>query len=361
MNLSLKQHTLLAVFALSMVLAGEAQATRVDGLYTAEVPLVRNTAAGRADGFSEALAAVLVKVTGQEILPEDKAGRLGNAAALVQQYRAIKGQRIEVSFDPAALRRQLDAAELPVWSAERPAVMIWLAIDEGQGRRSVLGTAGEFSLASSADEYRGTLYATADARGLPIILPLLDGEDLSNVSTSDVWGGFGDVLLEASRRYSADVTLVGRLRQAGAQGAQVRWSLFVAGSQTLEWVGDLAAGPRVTADILGKELATFAAETGAITLTVRDIYTLDDYARVLNYLRSLAIVEQVSVARVIGGAVEFSVTARSDSERLDRDIRRDRLLTPWSDTSAPAATPENIGDWVSYRVADDGLVYSIKE
>ena len=169
------------------------------------------------------------------------------------------------------------------------------------------------------------------------------------------------MLLDASRRYSADVILVGRLRQAGAEGAQVRWALFVAGSQTSEWVGDLAAGPRITADILGQQLATFAAEAGAITLTVRDIYTLDDYARVLNYLRSLSIVEQVGVSRVIGGAVEFSVTARSDSERLDRDIRRDRLLKPWSDTSAPAVTTENIGDWASYRVADDGLVYSIKE
>jgi hypothetical protein len=286
---------------------------------------------------------------------------LGNAAALVQQYRAIDGQRIAVTFDSAALRRQLDAADLPVWSAERPSVIVWLAIDEGQGRRQILGAASELSSARLADEYRDTLYAAADARGLPIILPLLDGEDLSNVSTGDVWGGFGDVLLEASNRYSADVILIGRLRQAGTGGAQVRWSLFVAGSQTSEWAGDLAAGPRVTADLLGQQLATFAAGSGAIPLTVRDIVTLDDYARVLNYLRALPIVEQVDVARVVGGAVQFSVTARSDSERLDREIRRDRVLKPWTDSGAPTTTPETSNDWASYRVADGGLVYSIKE
>ena len=360
MNLSLKQLSLWVVFTVSLVLAGAAQATRVEGLYTAEVLLLQNTAAGRAEAFSLALAAVLVKVTGQEQLPEGKAAQFANAAALVQQYRAMEGQRIEVSFDPAALRRQLDAAQLPVWSAARPAVMIWLAVDEGQGRRGVLGTASELAQPNLANEYRDILYATADARGLPIILPLLDGEDLSKVSTGDVWGGFGYVLLQASMRYSADVMLVGRMRQAGVQGAQVSWSLFVAGSQTSEWLGDLAAGPGVTADILSRQLATFAAEADAITLTVRDIYTLNDYARVLNYLRSLSIVEQVGVARVIGGAVEFSLTARSDSQRLDRDIRRDGLLQPWSNSSSSAVTPESIGDLSSYRVADDGLVYSIK-
>ena len=121
MNLSLKQLSLWVVFTVSLVLAGAAQATRVEGLYTAEVLLLQNTAAGRAEAFSLALAAVLVKVTGQEQLPEGKAAQFANAAALVQQYRAMEGQRIEVSFDPAALRRQLDAAQLPVWSAARPA------------------------------------------------------------------------------------------------------------------------------------------------------------------------------------------------------------------------------------------------
>jgi len=330
-------------------------AAQVDDLYTAEAELADAGAGARAEAFSSALSQVLVKVTGQTAVVEQQAEIFPDAAVYAQQYRKTGRNRLRVSFDPEAIRQRLDAAGLPIWGAERPTMLVWLAIDEGQGRRSLLSAGNTPDAISDADEYRDALISTAEARGLPLLLPLVDAEDLSLMSTSDVWGGFGDALTEASKRYSADVILLGRLRQAGAEGAQVRWSLFISGIQRSEWEGGVADGPSVAADILAQELATYAASSDAITLTVRDVETLDQYAKVLSYLRSLSIVEHAGVSRVLGNAVEFAITARADAERLDRDIKRGRVLTEWQ----PEVAAGEQQDWMDFRVSDN-LTYTLK-
>ncbi len=364
MKISLKHRLLFCVFLTLLALTGAAQAARVQGLYAAEVEVAANSSAARSAAFSQALAVVLVKVTGQNTVLERQRELFPDASRFIQQYRNLDSGRIWVQFERSAVRKVLDTAALPVWGPERPAVVVWMAIDEGQGQRSILGAADSSmgSNTGNADAYRETLTDRANARGLPLILPLLDAEDLSRISTADIWGGFGDVALAASKRYSSDVALVGRLRQVGSAGTQVRWSLFIAGSKKSEWVGGVADGPDVVADMLALQLATFAASADAIILTVKDVETLDQYATVLNYLRSLPVVEYVGVSRVLGTAVEFAVTSRSDSDRLDRDIRRGRLLHEWEGETSPPPVVSETGEpeWASYRVAD-GLVYTLKE
>ncbi|MDG1462940.1 MAG: DUF2066 domain-containing protein [Gammaproteobacteria bacterium] len=360
----MKHRLLFCSFLTLLVLTGLAQAARVQGLYSAEVELAANTANARSAAFSQALAEVLVKVTGQNAVVERQRELFPNASQFIQQYRNLDAGRIWVQFDERAVREVLDTATLPVWGAERPAVVVWMVIDEGQGQRSILGTADNsiISNVGNTDAYRKILIERANARGLPIILPLLDAEDLSQVSAADIWGGFGDVTLAASKRYGADVALIGRLRKSGSEGVQVRWSLLIAESKTPEWNGSIADGPDGVADILALQLATFAASADAIILTVKDMKTLDQYATVLNYLRSLPVVEYVGVSRVMGTAVEFAVTSRSDSDRLKRDIRRGNLLY---ELEVEAISPSIVSDtgeteWSSYRLAD-GLIYSLKE
>jgi hypothetical protein len=40
---------------------------------------------------------------------------------------------------------------------------------------------------------RERIQATASRRGVPVAFPLLDTEDLQNVSFTDIWGGFDDI------------------------------------------------------------------------------------------------------------------------------------------------------------------------
>jgi len=355
MSLSLKQIAFYLLIAVIQVLL-PAQAARVSDLYAAEVPLAANTQPARNDAYNAALARVVVKVTGSEAAAAQAGQWFPDASRLLERYRLLNGDAIRVEFNPDAVRRGLDAAGQPVWNAERPSVLVWLAVEEG-GTRNILGANASEPAVDKAqgqrfEAWRDQLVAAGNDRGLPLVLPLVDAEDLSKISFADLWGGFPDVALAASERYRADVVLIGRLRSGGAAGAQVRW-LMLADGRSSEWRGSIADGPSVAADTLGSALATYAASAGTIPVTVRGLNNFDDYAAVLAYLRSLSLVEDAAVSRVLSDAVEFAITARADSSRLDRAIRRNHAYT----TAKQVAGSD--GGLMSYRLGD-GLIYDYR-
>ena len=97
-------------------------AAPVPDLYVAQVATAGLSGAPLDEAFARALDEVLVKVTGRRYPGGDPAGRtaLGPAGPLVRQYQPMPGGQVRVSFDPVALRRRLDAVNLPVWADDRP-------------------------------------------------------------------------------------------------------------------------------------------------------------------------------------------------------------------------------------------------
>jgi hypothetical protein len=301
-----------------------AHAARIDGLYGAEADLPGGRTAGLAGAFDAALGAVLLKVTGN---PEAAAARRSlfpDPAAIVQQYSALPDNRVQVDFSPEAVRAALDKAGLPVWSEDRPLVAVWFAVDAGRGNRYIVsdGTAGA---TGALGQSREALIASAAARGLPIVLPLNDAEDLARVSSADIWGDFREPVIEASRRYGAEAILIGRARSVSTADRGVRWTLLANGQQAA-WQGDVAAGPAQAAAVLAGQLATTADSAGVLRLRVIGVNSLESYGRLNQYLRSLGIVEQAGVARVDGDVVEFDLVVRGGPERLRSELNSSRLL-----------------------------------
>ncbi|MBT8443910.1 MAG: DUF2066 domain-containing protein, partial [Gammaproteobacteria bacterium] len=281
------QTKLIAIFLLAVTVAGApAHAARVDNLYAAEVPM-QSGSRGLQNSFDAALSQVLVKVTGQRAAganPE-MAAALGDASRYVQQYRINAGNEIWVRFDEVALRRALDGVGASLWGAERPATLVWLVIDDGSGRRRLLGAeraadpaTDDPTLALAEDaqlvRVREQLLAAADERGIPLLLPLADAEELASIRLRDVWGGFTESLEEASKRYSPDAVLVGRARSATFGELEVRWTLLLV-DERFNWDGDLASGPDDVADFFAGRLATSAGSSSEILLSVEDVNSLD--------------------------------------------------------------------------------------
>ena len=312
-----------------------ASAARVEDLYTATVELDSMAANPQQDAFARALGEVLVKVTG---LPEAGAtearlGALSNATQLVQQYRRLPENRLQASFNAGALRDALDEAGLPVWGNNRPLVAVWFALDAGDGNRMILSEAsGESEVGldeGQIEALRELLVETAVARGLPMVLPLVDAEDLGVVSFADLWGDFPGPVMLASQRYGADAVLVGRARSTAAGINKVRWSLTMANEQH-GWEGSAASGPAQTAGLLAQRLATTADSAGTLRVLVRDVDTLEKYGRLRQYFATLSIVERSAVAHVDGNELEFELVVRGDVQRLESALSRSRLLQPAS-------------------------------
>ena len=320
--------------------AGSASAVPVPELFAGEAQLEAGSAGDLEPAFTRALGNVLIKVTGRR-----EAGQLPfvnalapNPTVLVQQYRVEEDGTVWARFDPVAVRRALDESGQPIWGRDRPETLIWLAMDLGGGERVMVNAAsdGEASNSSSADEEdpldmaREILAETSDARGLPVVLPLMDSDDLAAVSFADVWGDFSEPVLQASTRYGVGAILVGR-SQGAPDRARVRWSLFL-GDERTDWTGNLADGPHGAADYLAARLATYADTSGRLMLVVTGVNSLEDYARVLTYLENLDAIETLEVRTVAGDRVEFSVLVRGSAEQLDRAIGLKSILQPQSDT-----------------------------
>jgi hypothetical protein len=329
-----------------LVLLANARAARVDDVFAQIVPAPNAGPEATRAAFTDALRRVLIKATGLDAAGSDAVvARFGDPATLVQQYRRDGSGNLWAQFDPAAIRRGLVEAGLPVWGEDRPLTAVWLAYDTGSGERDVVAAAGGDG--PTAVGLRAELLAAAAARAVPVVLPLRDSQELGVVSSADVWGEFTDPVVKASARYQADATLIGRARLFPAGSApDVKWTLL-AGGERADWRGGIADGPRGLAERLVQRLGSGAVTTAAARLEVTGITSLDGYGEVLSYLQSLDVIESVSVAGLSGATVSFDLALRGERDRLVRALAARRILEP----SPPAVSGS---DALRYRLASGG-------
>lgn len=338
----MRQLTLLpAICAAGLIFcAAPALGATVADLYSARVP---NVARDELDSaFRAGLGQILVKVTGRRDVALDQSvqGAFANPSSLVQQYRIDGEGDLWVTFDRVALKRILDSIGQPIWGDDRPSTLVWMVIDSGAGRREILPAAPDIDgdengfaptrsdrASRTARAIRDTLLTSARQRGLPIVLPLVDSEDLSRVSASDLWAGFSDTIRQASSRYGADAVLIGRATARSSGTARVRWTLLSAGTSS-SWTGSVAAGPERLADELAARLATSRSGSRQVLLRIDGVDSLDAYGRVTNYLQNLSLVESLAVASVTGNALVFELDVRGDAERLTSALALRNVLQP---------------------------------
>ena len=322
-----------AALWLCVLFASAAWAIEVPALYSAEVPLDHEADDARALAYDLALVEVLTRVSGSELAADSLlvAELFPDPSAYVVQFRRGKGRdSLWVSFDGNAIEEVLRRAGQTVWGGDRPLTLIWLAVDWGRGEREIL--AAEDSESSSGlqrsinrnHRLRERLLDIAERRGLPVAFPLLDTEDLQKVSFSDVWGGFDQRLLEASKRYEAGSVLIGRLRPGSSQ--QARWSYHFAGEQRA-WNGEPDVVLSRVADTLAHEFAIDGnAPVRTVQLAVAGILSVDHYGSVQDLLGDISIIEDFSVLRVEGDRIVYNVAAHGGAERLRRALRFGGLI-----------------------------------
>jgi hypothetical protein len=312
------------------------QAATVPDLYTVTVVPEGAAANRRAAAEQAAMAKLLIRVTGDRAAPLDPALRQLTSAPqeYLSSYGLDRQGRAVVGFSRARVEQALSALSLPVWGAERPLTLLWIAIDDGMGGRALVGADDTSDRAPEVPPAMTTLLGTvraeiaavADERGLPIVLPLLDLQDMGAVTFTDVWGGFDDRVLAASQRYRADAVLIGRVRP-DLIGTTVEW-LFVSGT---ERIGLPGAGMRDGLDAAADRYAAELRTVGGIALTaitVRNVTTAADYGRVIGYLERQSALQSVDVESYSNGTLSLRVAARGDSQVLGRVLALGGVLRP---------------------------------
>ena len=203
-------------------------------------------------------------------------------------------------------------------------------MERGRGNREILA-AGEankrvaFGEADDSEAARAALLSIAEQRGLPIVLPLVDGEDLARLGFSDLWGEFSEPVIEASARYGADAILIGRSRGPDPTTAQLRWTLLL-GRERMDWTGTLADGPHGAADRLAARLAAAAGEQQWLRVEIGNVAMLRDYAQVYTLFTGLSLVEECQVVAVDDDRLRLALRVRGTADQLMRGLALRRLL-----------------------------------
>jgi len=321
----------------------------VTGLYEAEVPVTDQSAESHKDGLSRALLEVLIKLTGDRQVQ----GRPVTAELLrtpeyyVQQYKYHNKSVIEdgqlslqqqltlwARFNEATLDRALRDYAVPVWGQVRPAILVWLVVQEGQ-RRHFIGL-------EDAAGFTAKMINRAQARGVVLRHPLFDSDDTNVLKEADVWGGFIGPIKQASVRYGADVILTGSLENTAA-GWQGHWTTIIQ-DEVNSWAttGEqpelvLKEGIDGLVDTLAYRYIQSAsgAQSSGMEIVVKDISDFEQYSKVLKYLRTLNSVTEVDVKTVEPGSVTFSLTATGSELVVQHAIELGRTLESLTGGGSP--------------------------
>ena len=321
--------------------SGTVDAIEIPTLYTAEVTLDAEEKDPRAAAYKRGLWEIVVRITGSELsadaqLLEDL---FPNPASYVLQFRQGAEKTLSISYDGRAVENVLRRAGETVWGADRPLTLVWLAVDWGEGEREIIAADDPERVADAARSIdrnrllRERVIETASRRGVPVAFPLLDTEDLQNVSFTDIWGGFDEQLLQASRRYQANSILVGRVRADTIQ--RNRWTYYFGGIQE-EWTGQPENAVHLLADTLAAELAFSGnAPVETVTLNVAGIDSVRAYGTIQRYLENLSLIEDFEVHTVSGDEIRYEIRLRGGLTRLRRTLEISDILMPVEDFDQP--------------------------
>jgi len=237
------------MLAIAFACGAAGRAAAADHLYRAQAIVTGQGEANRMVGFASCLEDVLIKVSGALKLAGDRrlVSYKAKAKDFVKAYdyhdqmsgtpkRDEQGTRdrpydLIVDFDEAKIDQLLSGLGLKPWTARRPSLGVFVAME--QGARQYIVTAD----AKQSDLQRDSLAAAATKRGMAIVLPDAGALEKADLSAAQLTATPSSKLAAVTTGQGSDVVLVGHLTwsdkelgwitdwQMDFQGGPHRWQM----------------------------------------------------------------------------------------------------------------------------------------
>jgi hypothetical protein len=327
----------LALLMTIMGVAGArvACAQTVADLYSAEVPVANQSSAELGKGARAALADVLVKVSGSSGLLGNPAikSALAKARSQVIKYGYSQNQRtpgellMRFEFDRSYITDLIIEAGAPLWTANRPTVLVWLVVEDADGRH--------FATSDSDPELIADLRAAFSRRGVPMQLPMHDLADSAALTPDAAWRLNRTALLAASERYDVQDILAGRFAVPASGDLSGDWMYLRDGNVRERPVKGAATGPllRDGVAMVAEDMASryaVAPTTGGsgLEMSVSGVASYADYAAVVSWLESIELIEHANIERVQGDLIQLRLMAKVDAAQLAGILELNEQLVP---------------------------------
>ena len=329
---------LILLTLLSLPLRGEV----VADLYSATVPVSSQSSAALASASRDALAEIFVKVSGSSEVLSNPAidSALKEARSRVQQYAYVRDEQGEgglsarFEFESDFVTRTVTDAGAPLWTANRPRVLVWMVLEQN-GERYFVNSETQPELAEE-------LLAAFSSRGVPAQLPLFDLTDSTTISTEEVWRLYAPALEQASSRYQVEDILVGRAVMLSTGSWTGDWS-YLRGINRIDRsitapqsYGFLQSGAGMVAEDMAGRYAVVASGNGqqGVRMAVTGVHHYADYAGIVSWLESLELIEHANVELISGDRIELRLHAHGDAQQLASVIGLEPRLLPLPATAA---------------------------
>ncbi len=322
------------------LLCTSAAAVEVLDLYQARIPVNSQSFNLPVSVKQQALAKVVKKVTGLADITEiNDIDRLLSKADVLMLQSAFETNNQPIiygsapylavlTFNELAVNQELDSLLAPIWSKNRPEILIWIAT-EFEGKREILGKQNPLD-----NRLITSLQLMGNQLGLPLRLPLMDIEDQSFLHPIDVWGLFLNPIEDASLRYSHDMILSGRIEQRDELFSG-KWVLKQNKSVKYIQVDDQPTVEDLVGQML-RQVTTALSEKFAIVggflgenraqIEVGPIYKAVDYAQLTQYINQLNIVKQLNVKAVKDKYVLLDLELAGSFNTLKHYLSLDKKL-----------------------------------
>jgi hypothetical protein len=218
---------LVLIALLFIVIPLSAYAVKVTSLYHADMPVSSQSDDERAQAVKQGFTQLLIKLTGNPDIANnpDIKEAIKRADYYVQEYSYSAPTTnsatylIHLTFEMNDINRLLKKSGIAVWGEKRPLILVWLAVTDAKHVTEIVGneTPGDVI---DLMKYQGKKLA------LPLIFPLMDVTDMSQVSPEEVAAMTLPVLKQAGKRYSPNAYLIGKIEPTD-NGYQSEWQLLL--------------------------------------------------------------------------------------------------------------------------------------
>jgi hypothetical protein len=345
------QPLLLLVMAYMIFCCQFVSAAVIDDLYDAKIAVANQSEKLQQQGFALALKQVLVKVRGNDdILNDQQIKRaITRATRLVRsyQYDQLDSQLyLVVNFDPQRVETVIRNAGFPIWDKRRPDSLVWLAIDNGHTRE----TANQLQYPDIYAQFK----EDAARRGIALIFPLWDLDDIQALDIYDIWGGFSNQINQASERYSVQSVLSARMYLASDNSSEIEPPNTFANQKTELWLADwtmLENGTLLSGQVEGEsqlvvstklvdtlanqlslkyaiDLAQIELSQNRINIVINNVNSLVYYTQVLALLENLSVVNSATLISQQGERSIFELTLLGDVDDLNNALNLDNKIRP---------------------------------
>ncbi len=308
------------------MVTGPVFAQQQNDLYHTEVQL---TGSDKAENIAkqEGLVNVLIKVSGQTDIAQNEVIK----KALTQSDRYVT-QMSFVEYDdaPRAMKlgynskmvlNLLTQSEQSIWETPRKSVLVWI-VNEYNYQRSIIWEQSNNSLITRIKE-------AANERGLPVMFPVGDFDDVTSIEIPDLWGNFKKPIADASERYNPQAILVVKVR-----GNSSSWTLFDTTPQYLPTTSTKPlegreSGAVQLADMVNNVSDYFAKKytknLGAVVsqsemISIEGIHSTRAFFTIEKQLKQLNSVASVQVDTIQGNKVTYTLNLLGDSEQFNQEL-----------------------------------------